>query len=173
MRARVGRAAFGTDTDTLAGVVGGLLTERGATVSTAESCTGGLIAKELTDVAGSSAYFLGGVVTYSNGAKTALLGVEDTLIATDGAVSEPVARAMAMGARARFGSDYAISTTGIAGPTGGTDQKPVGLVYIGMATAAESVVLERRFGASAPRAVIREWAARTALNRLRLRLQES
>ncbi|MBN2447995.1 MAG: competence/damage-inducible protein A [Phycisphaerae bacterium] len=172
VRQRIGTPVFGRDEDTLAGVVGRMLVGRGATVSTAESCTGGLIAKELTDVAGSSAYFLGGAVTYSNAAKTAVLGVDEELIAAHGAVSEPVAAAMASGARARFGSDYAVSTTGIAGPGGGTAQKPVGLVYIGLATPTDTVVLERRFGGSVPREAIREWAARTALNRLRTWLLE-
>jgi len=116
-------------------VVGRLLTEHGKTVATAESCTGGLIAERLTEVPGSSAYFLGGVVAYANAAKHALLGVPEAMLEEHGAVSEPVARAMAEGARARFGADFAVSTTGISGPDGGSDEKPVGLVHMALASA--------------------------------------
>jgi PncC family amidohydrolase len=112
-----------------------LLKERGCSVATAESCTGGLIAERLTDVPGSSAYFLGGIVAYSNNAKATLLGVSEAVLEGAGAVSEPVVRAMAEGARERFGSDYGVATSGISGPGGGTDEKPVGLVWIALATA--------------------------------------
>ena len=101
----------------------------------AESCTGGLVAEKLTDVPGSSAYFLGGVVAYADAAKRALLGVPEALLAEHGAVSEPVARAMAEGVRERFGADLAIATTGISGPDGGSEAKPVGLVYLALADA--------------------------------------
>lgn len=121
--------------DTMEAVVGRMLTERGLTVATAESCTGGLIAERLTDVPGSSAYFLGGVVSYSNEAKTAMLGVSKEVIDREGAVSESVVRAMAEGVRTRFGSDFGIATSGISGPGGGTADKPVGLVWIALATA--------------------------------------
>lgn len=118
------------------------LKQRGATVSTAESCTGGLIASLLTDLAGSSAYLLGGVVAYSNIVKEKQLGVSPRTLETVGAVSEETAREMALGARALFNTDYAISVTGIAGPGGGTSQKPVGLTFIGVAS-ADGAVVER------------------------------
>src|SRR3954451_17829162 len=105
----------------------------GTSVALAESCTGGLVAAALTAVAGSSGYFLGGVVSYSNEAKRDLLGVDAGVLAAHGAVSAQVARAMAEGARARFGSALAASVTGIAGPDGGTDEKPVGLTYVAVA----------------------------------------
>lgn len=106
---------------------------RGLTLATAESCTGGLIAAALTAIAGSSATVLGGFVVYSNGMKTAVLGVPETVLAAHGAVSEPVARAMAEGALARAGADIAVSCTGIAGPGGATPGKPVGLVHMAAA----------------------------------------
>jgi len=136
IRERLGPVLYGEGTDTMESVVGRLLTERGLSVATAESCTGGLIAERLTDVPGSSAYFLGGVVSYSNEAKVAMLGVSESLIAREGAVSEPVVRAMAEAARSRFGSDFGLATSGISGPDGGTVEKPVGLVWIALATAA-------------------------------------
>jgi nicotinamide-nucleotide amidase len=111
-----------------------LLQGRGLTLATAESCTGGLIAAALTSVPGSSATVLAGFVTYSNEAKAAMLGVDPALIAEVGAVSEPVARAMAEGALARSGADLAVSVTGIAGPGGATPGKPVGLVHLAVAT---------------------------------------
>ena len=112
------------------------LRAQGRTLALAESCTGGLIAKALTDVAGSSDVLMGGVVAYSNASKTALLGVPAERVAAHGAVSEPVAAAMAAGARARFAADVAIATTGVAGPGGGSPQKPVGTVCFGLADAA-------------------------------------
>jgi nicotinamide-nucleotide amidase len=134
IRGRLGVIIYGEDEDTLPVVVGRLLGEAGRTLAVAESCTGGLIAELLTDVPGSSAYFLGGVVAYANEAKARFLGVPEALLAEHGAVSEPVARAMAEGARERFGADYALATTGISGPGGGTEEKPVGLVHIALAT---------------------------------------
>jgi nicotinamide-nucleotide amidase len=133
LRELFGDKIFGVDDDTLEGVVGRILTERGETVATAESCTGGLLASRITDVAGSSAYFMGGVVCYTAAAKTALAGVDPTLIAEHGEVSEPVAIALARGARERFGTTYGIGVTGIAGPGGGTAEKPVGTVHIAVA----------------------------------------
>ena len=109
------------------------LLARGQWLATAESCTGGLIAAACTELAGSSAWFERGFVTYSNAAKTELLGVDAELIAQHGAVSEPVVRAMASGARARAGTDWAVAVTGIAGPSGGTPDKPVGTVWLGWA----------------------------------------
>ncbi len=113
---------------------GHLLTEKGLTIALAESCTGGLLASKLTDVAGSSAYVLGGVVSYSNEAKMRLLGVPENVLSNQGAVSAETAAFMAAGARTLFGSDLALSVTGIAGPGGGTADKPVGLVYLHLAS---------------------------------------
>ena len=114
-------------------VVGRLLTEQGLTIAVAESCTGGLIAHRLTNVSGSSAYFIGGVVAYANEVKEQVLGVSGETLAAHGAISEETVREMARRARRLFGTDVAISAAGIAGPTGGTPQKPVGLVYVALA----------------------------------------
>ena len=168
IRVRLGNVVFGRDGETLAAALGALLAARGETLSTAESCTGGLIAKLLTDVPGSSVYFVGGAVAYANELKQQVLSVPAEILASVGAVSGPVARAMAEGARRGFSSTYALAVTGVAGPTGGTPDKPVGLVYFGLATPTDSIVREVRFGSDAPRDVIRERAARTALNLLRL-----
>ena len=119
------------------------LQARGLTLATAESCTGGLIAAALTAVPGSSATVLCGFVTYSNEAKAEMLGVDPAVIAADGAVSEAVARAMAEGARARSGADLAVSVTGIAGPGGATDAKPVGLVHLAAAARGAPTLAER------------------------------
>jgi len=129
VRGRLGDLVFGTGSDSLEEVAGRLLLARGKTVAVAESCTGGLIGDRLTNVPGSSVYFLHGVVAYSNAAKVTLLDVSPHLFEQYGAVSEPVALAMAYGAQRRAGSDLALGVTGIAGPTGGTAEKPVGLVY--------------------------------------------
>ncbi|CAA9559618.1 MAG: ADP-ribose pyrophosphatase of COG1058 family / Nicotinamide-nucleotide amidase [uncultured Thermomicrobiales bacterium] len=115
------------------------------TIATAESCTGGDIARRITRIGGSSAYFTGGVVAYSNDVKTGLLGVPGSIIADAGAVSEPCARAMAEGVRDLLGTDLAVSTTGIAGPAGGTARKPVGLVYIALAHAGGTIVEKHHF----------------------------
>jgi PncC family amidohydrolase len=114
----------------------GLCLGRGVTVATAESCTGGLIAEAVTDVAGSSGYFLGGIVAYADRVKATQLGVPDAVLAAHGAVSAQVARAMAVGARERLGADVAVAVTGIAGPGGGSDEKPVGLTYVAVADEA-------------------------------------
>ncbi|MBI1317683.1 MAG: nicotinamide-nucleotide amidohydrolase family protein [Candidatus Hydrogenedens sp.] len=116
------------------------LQQRHATLCTAESCTGGLVSAAITSVAGASNVFLGGVTAYANTAKIALLGVPESILEAHGAVSEETAAAMASGARRAFRADYAISVTGIAGPGGGTAEKPVGLVYIGAEGPARSVV---------------------------------
>jgi PncC family amidohydrolase len=118
---------------------------RKITVASAESCTGGNIAHQITLNAGSSGYFLGSVVSYANSVKHRVLGVPADILENPGAVSEPCARAMAEGARHLSGADIAIATTGIAGPDGGTERKPVGLVYIGLATASETLVEEHVF----------------------------
>ena len=139
----------------------GVCLGRGLTVALAESCTGGLIATSITEVAGSSGYFLGGVVSYANAAKESLLDVPATTLAAHGAVSAQVAKAMAQGARARLGATIAAAVTGIAGPDGGSPDKPVGLVYV--AIAGPQAVAVRRLQLAGDRAAIREGAARAAL----------
>lgn len=139
----------------------GLCLGRGLTVAAAESCTGGLIAATITSVPGSSAYFLGAIVSYADTAKQDLLGVPEAVLASHGAVSAQSARAMAAGARERFRADLAVSVTGIAGPDGGTTSKPVGLTYIGLADAQAADV--RRQLWPGDRAAIRESSARAAL----------
>ena len=141
VRERLGTQIFGTQDEQLNAVVVRLLTERGQTLVLAESCTGGHIANRITDVPGASAVFLCGLVTYSNEAKQNLLGVRAETLAQHGAVSEPVAREMARGARERFHADYAIAVTGIAGPDGGTADKPVGTVFIALATPRHTFVI--------------------------------
>jgi len=131
----LGIAVFSTDGEEMEEVVGKLLTERSETLSVAESCTGGLISQRLTDISGSSAYFIEAVIAYANEAKINALNVSPEIIAQYGAVSAKTAEAMAKGMRERAKTDYAISITGIAGPTGGTDEKPVGTVFIGYSDA--------------------------------------
>jgi len=128
---------------TLEQQVGEALKARGLTVTTAESCTGGLIASRLTDISGSSAYLLGGIVAYSNGIKMKVLNVAEQTLIDHGAVSEATAHEMAVGARTYIGTDYALSVTGIAGPGGGTAEKPVGLTYIGLAGPDDLIIVER------------------------------
>lgn len=132
IRQRLKDFIFGTDDDTLEGIVGKLLAEKNLTLATAESCTGGLVANRITNISGSSSYFLGGMITYSNEAKINLLGVDPYILKAKGAVSPDVAEAMATGIRNVMGADIGIGITGIAGPGGGSPQKPVGLVYIGL-----------------------------------------
>src|SRR5882724_4433321 len=141
IRGQLGPYIFGTQDDELNAVVVRLLTERKETLVLAESCTGGHVANSITDVPGASAVFLCGLVTYGNAAKQNLLGVRAETLATHGAVSEATAREMAEGARTRFGADYAIAITGIAGPSGGTEDKPVGTVFIALATPKHTFVL--------------------------------
>jgi nicotinamide-nucleotide amidase len=141
VRHAIGKHVFGMSDDSLEQVVVRMLTERQQTVAVAESCTGGALAHRLTNVPGASAVFLGGLVTYSNEAKQKLLGVRAETLAHHGAVSEPVAREMAEGARKTLGADYALATTGIAGPDGGSEAKPVGTVFIALATAQRTLVL--------------------------------
>ncbi|MBX7132856.1 MAG: competence/damage-inducible protein A [Fimbriimonadaceae bacterium] len=145
IRSRLGRVIYGADETTLEEAVLSLLRTEGATLAVAESCTGGLLGGRLTSVAGSSDVFMGGAITYTNEMKVLLLGVESDTLERHGAVSPETAGEMARGAKERFGSDYAISITGIAGPGGGTDEKPVGLVYIGVAGPQEVRIIERRF----------------------------
>ncbi len=169
VRKRVGEVVFGEGDDTLASVIGEYLTQAGQTLATAESCTGGLIGKMLTDVSGASGYYPGGVVAYANEIKRDLLDVPESLLIEHGAVSAPVAEAMALGAQKRFSADWAISVTGIAGPTGGTEEKPVGLVYIGLA--GPHGVTVRRENLQSTRDYIRTRTAIVALNLLRMALQ--
>jgi len=156
---------YGRDEETLEGNVGKRLTERGETLAVAESCTGGLIGHRLTNVPGSSAYFLEGWMTYSNEAKVKDLGVDPALIEQHGAVSDEVARAMAEGARTKADAAWAVSVTGIAGPTGGTASKPVGLTYIAVAGARRTVC--QKFVFPQDRVRNKERAAQAALNLLR------
>ncbi len=123
-----------------------ILAEAKKTIVTAESCTGGMIAAALTDVTGSSAAFYGGYVTYANAAKSRMIHVQARLIRDYGAVSNQVARAMADGARNTARADFAVAVTGIAGPDGGSEKKPVGLVYVAVSTELATVVIEHRFG---------------------------
>jgi nicotinamide-nucleotide amidase len=170
---RLGDYYFGEDDETLESAVGRLLEAEGATLSLAESCTGGLLAKRLTDMPGSSAYFKEGLVTYSNESKERWLGVPRELLVEHGAVSEPVARKMAEGARKLAGSDYGLSVTGIAGPDGGTEEKPVGLVFVGLADAGGTFAERLDLSAWArSREAIRERSANRAFDLLRLRLEE-
>jgi nicotinamide-nucleotide amidase len=166
--ARAGEYLFGEDADTLESAVGKLLKRRGLTLAVAESCTGGLIGERITRVPGSSAYYLGGVVSYSNEVKQRLLGVSGATLRRHGAVSAQVARAMASGVLRALGSDLGAAVTGIAGPSGGTRAKPVGLVYAAVAGPWGVRVQENRFGGT--REDIRNRAAQTALDMVRVEL---
>ncbi len=166
----VGEWVYGVDVDSLEAVCLDLLKKRGATLSAAESCTGGLLAKRLTDVPGASAAFLGGVVSYTNGVKNHVLNVPESLLNEYGAVSEPVARAMAEGVRTLTGSDYALAVTGLAGPDGDDRGNPVGLVYVALAEDGGTEVRECRFG-NRTREHIRQQSANTAFDMLRRKLQ--
>jgi len=145
LRERLGDHIFGADDETLEGAVAAALVERRFSLAVAESCTGGLITHSLTNVPGSSRFLERGLVCYSNASKVQLLGIDEALLAAHGAVSEPVAKAMADGVRRAAGTDYGLSTTGIAGPGGGTPDKPVGLVYIGVAGPRGTRVQRHRF----------------------------
>ena len=164
------RYCYGQDNDTLAKVVGQLLQTQSLTLSVAESCTGGGLGQLLTATPGSSAYFWGGVISYDNRVKRGLLGVDEGVLNSCGAVSKEVATLMAEGVRDRLGTDWGISITGVAGPGGGSDEKPVGLVYIGLASAAETLTQKHLFGTDLSRDQIRQRSALSALNHLRLRL---
>jgi len=167
----LGDYVYGTDRETLEEVVGRLLSEKKQTIAVAESCTGGLIGARITNVSGSSKYFERGVVTYSNEAKTQLLNVPSETIERHGAVSERVALLMAEGVRKLARTDYGLSVTGVAGPTGGTPQKPVGLVFIGFAHENDSFAQKFMFGED--RNSNRERAAQAALNLVRLFLTKA
>jgi len=168
VRAALGVDCYGQDDDLLESVVGRLLLDRGLTVSVAESCTGGLLGNRLTNIAGSSRYIERGVIVYSNRAKEELLGVPEHLLRAHGAVSEPVARAMAEGVCRISGSPCGLAVTGIAGPDGGSAEKPVGTVYIGCATPEGVEVRRCRFDGD--RVAIKWQSSQTALDMLRRRL---
>jgi len=169
VRARLSGHIVSEDGSELEAIIVRLLTERGATVAVAESCTGGLLANRFTNVPGASAVFLEGDVTYSNAAKTRTLGVPTELLDRVGAVSKEVALAMAEGARARAGATYALSTTGIAGPDGGTPEKPVGTVFVGLASADAPSQVERLFFPT-DRATFKQMVTQSALDLLRAHL---
>jgi nicotinamide-nucleotide amidase len=169
LRTILGELVYGEDEQTMAEVVGRELARQRKTIVTAESCTGGLVAKLITDIPGSSDYFTQGWITYSNKAKVEQLGVSQELIDKYGAVSEQVAAAMATGAKRIAGSDFAIAITGIAGPGGGTEKKAVGLAYI--ALSSDNDCQTERLMLSGSREMIRTRAAVSALNMLRLKLK--
>lgn len=165
-----GEFYYGTDEDTLASVVGQLLQTKSQTLSVAESCTGGSLGGMLTATPGSSCYFWGGVISYDNRVKQDVLGVDAAVLTSKGAVSAEVAAMMAEGVRDRLGTDYGISITGIAGPGGGSPEKPVGLVYLGLASPTGTKTYKKLFGEDRGRSRIRQQSALTALNILRLHL---
>ena len=170
IRSRTGTACFGVDDDSLASVVLELLRRRGESLAVAESCTGGGLGAALAAVPGASDVFRGGVIAYANAVKQELLGVSAALLDSHGAVSDPVALAMAEGARRVTGASWAIAVTGIAGPGGGTVEKPVGLVHIAVAGPDGSRSEAVRFGSSRRRSWIQILTAGEALQRLRSRL---
>ena len=166
----LGDHVYSTKGESLEEVVGMYLVMRQKTVAVAESCTGGLLAERLTRISGSSNYFLGGVVCYTNELKTKLAGVPAAWIEAHGAVSTPVAQALAEGVRARTGASIGMGITGIAGPSGGSAEKPVGLVFIALADERGTQVREFRF--PGPRARIRHWASQMALEMIRRRIRD-
>lgn len=166
----LGDQVFSTRGETLEEVVGMYLAMKRATLAVAESCTGGLLSQRLTSIAGSSDYFLGGVVCYSNELKVSLAGVSAATLAAHGAVSKEVAMALSDGIRRRAGATMGIGITGIAGPGGGSAEKPVGLVFIGLADAHGTVVKEFRFPGIRER--IRYWASQMALEMIRRRVRD-
>ena len=162
---RVGDYVYGFDSDTLPTVIGKLLKEKGKTLAIAESCTGGSISHLITSVAGSSAYFKGAVVSYANEIKVNQLGVENSALQSEGAVSKAVVEQMALGALKNLNSDFAIATSGIAGPSGGSAEKPVGLVWIAVASKEGMFSKEFKFGDNRERTIL--MASLTAMNLLR------
>jgi nicotinamide-nucleotide amidase len=166
----LGKAVFSTNGDTLEQVVGSRLRDLGQTVSVAESCTGGLVCRRLTEVPGSSHYFMQGAITYSNAAKIDMLGVDPAVIDMHGAVSSECAEAMAVGIRNRAGTDHGVSITGIAGPDGGSESKPVGTVFIGYAGAKG--VKSIRLVLPGDRYLVRWRSSQAALDYLRRQLED-
>ena len=171
IRGRLGELVIGEGDETLASVVGDQLRRLGQTLATAESCTGGMLGAMLTDTPGASDYYLGGAVAYANRIKRDILGVDEALLEQFGAVSEQAAAAMADGCRERFAGDWAMAITGIAGPAGGTDAKPVGLIYIAVAGPDHADVHRHIF--PGVRELVRRRAALAGLNWLRLALGET
>jgi len=171
-RKALGGDIFGRDADTLEGNVGALLKSRGQTLALAESCTGGLVAARLTEVPGASDYFLGSAVTYANSAKAGIAGVRLETLQRFGAVSEETASEMAAGARLRFGATIALAVTGIAGPSGGTAEKPVGTVHMAL-DAADGTRLHRRHLFPGDRTQIRRWTVSATLVMIRKHLLEA
>jgi nicotinamide-nucleotide amidase len=169
IRGELGLSIFSDNDEALEEVVVRLLKQRKQTLATAESCTGGLIANQITNVSGASEVFLAGYITYANSAKSDVLNVDAKLIDKHGAVSEAVARAMAEGARARADSTFGLATTGIAGPMGGSDEKPIGTVYIALAS-GDSETVARKFIFPTDRQTFKQLAAQAALDLLRRRL---
>jgi len=169
IRRELGARIFSDNDETLETVVVRLLKQRKETLATAESCTGGLIANKITNVSGASEVFLAGYVTYANSAKSDVLNVDSKLIDKHGAVSEAVARAMAEGARRREASTHGLATTGIAGPTGGSDEKPIGTVYIALASENSGTIV-KKFRFPTDRETFKQLAAQAALDLLRRRL---
>ncbi|HUT57914.1 MAG TPA: competence/damage-inducible protein A [Phycisphaerae bacterium] len=168
IRRRLGELVVGEGNETMASAVGSLLRARGQTLATAESCTGGMLGAMITAVPGSSDYYLGGMVAYCDRLKQELLGVPGGALSEHGAVSEPVAAAMAEGCRRRCGADWAVAVTGIAGPGGGSQDKPVGLVFIALAGEGETHVQRHVFGGT--REMVRVRSSLAALNALRMRI---
>jgi len=166
LRNTLGNSVYSVKGEKLEAVVGGLLREARWKIALAESCTGGLLASRLTDVPGSSEYVERGVVCYSNASKTDLAGVPETLITEHGAVSEPVARAMAEGIRTRAGTEVGIGVTGIAGPGGGSPEKPVGTVAVAVIAPTKEWI--RTFQFIGDREQVKYQSAQAALNMLRL-----
>jgi nicotinamide-nucleotide amidase len=160
---------FSSGGESLEQIVGYFLQMRGATLSVAESCTGGMLAERITRISGASRYFMGGALVYSNAAKRDFCGVPPLLLESDGAVSRPVAAALAEGIRQRCKTTLGIGITGVAGPTGGSDEKPVGLVYVALADGKHTEVVERRFSGDRDR--IRWFATQLALDLLRRKLR--
>jgi nicotinamide-nucleotide amidase len=171
LRAHIGEYIFGTDSTTLEQTVGNLLLENKMHIAIAESCTGGALSSRITDVPGSSEYYLGGVVSYSNESKISLLGVTPDTVAYHGAVSPQTAVEMAKAVRAKFSADIGISTTGIAGPAGGSAEKPVGLVFIAISGPYGDEYVENRF--TGQRTAIKSRTVNAALDLIRRYLKNS
>ena len=165
---RIGKYIYTKGQEELEEIVGDLLRKSRQTVSISESCTGGLIQDKLTNVSGSSEYFIGGITAYSNKSKVTLLGVKESTLKEFGAVSDEVAREMSTGTKLAFGTDFSLSTTGIAGPTGATETKPVGLVFISLA--APGKVISKKFIFGNDRRLNKEAGAQAALEMLRREL---
>jgi nicotinamide-nucleotide amidase len=165
IREKLGTAVFAMNGELMEEIVGRLLTDAGKTLSVAESCTGGLIGERLTEIAGSSKYFIEGAITYANEAKIKTLNVPPEIIEKHGAVSAETAEAMALGMREKSQTDYAVSVTGIAGPSGGSDEKPVGTVFVGYSDAEQTKSIKVILPGD--RFLIRWRASQTALDYLR------